>query len=106
MTVTCIIKLIITNLALARSINYNSWIVSYDSKECYKLKSNLQSCKTLIVQATGLTSLLEKIVEIWLKSSQNSQQKIMSFGFTFFFKQKATFSYKEAVSKHGLLQGF
>ncbi len=43
---------IVTNLALAKSINYDRRTLIYDHKDCYKLKRNLQSYKTFIVQAT------------------------------------------------------
>ncbi len=43
---------IVTNLALARSINYDRRILIYNHKDCYKLKRNLQSYKTFTVQAT------------------------------------------------------
>jgi len=44
---------IVTKLVFVRTINYNSKIVIYDHKECYKLKCDLQMYKTLIVHATG-----------------------------------------------------
>jgi len=35
--------MIVTNLALARSVNYDHMIVTDDRKECYKLKLTLWS---------------------------------------------------------------
>ncbi len=43
---------IVTNLALARSVNYDRRIVIYDGEECHKLKRNLRLYKIFIEQAT------------------------------------------------------
>jgi hypothetical protein len=45
--------LIVTNLALAMSVNYVCKIVFYVCKECSKLKHSFYDHKTFIAQATG-----------------------------------------------------